>query len=273
VKIIGNIIIYIALFVVYSFSGLSGHSGFTFGGFLLSLVIATPLLLLGGWLVSSHEKAEQAVLDADVQKLASGGDLASNEQFFLYLRPFSSTNAYRLSDSHLNLFSWELWERDGFDDIERIVARALRPTAKLVALGTPGEHRGAARMLTTENDWQIELSSLAKKAKLIILIPSHRPGTLWELAHIKKNRYFNKVVCIMPPSDNFFYITDKCNTKSEWEQAREACMGLDIELPKHSAGGALFMINQVTGQIASQALPQPNPIAWMKSIQSLLDVR
>lgn len=271
-KIIGNIIIYLALFMIFSFSGLSGNSGFTFGGFFLALLIAAPMLLVGGWFVSKHEQTIQSSSDADAQNLVTDSNLASNESFFLYLRPFASTNAYRLSDSHLNLFSWELWERDGFDDIERIIARALRPTAKIVALGKPGEHRGAARILTTEKAWRAELSFLADKAKLIILIPSHRPGTLWELSHLKERSMFSKVVCIMPPSDNGFYVATVSNTRSEWDKAKAACSKLGIHLPDHTPGGALFMIDQVTNSISLQSLPQPNPVVWMKAIQRLLEV-
>lgn len=47
-KIIGNIIIYFALFLIFTFSGLGSYSGFTFGGFFMALLVAVPMLLLGG---------------------------------------------------------------------------------------------------------------------------------------------------------------------------------------------------------------------------------
>jgi len=273
-KIVGNVIIYCALFLIFTFSGLgsqSSHSGFTFGGFFIALMVAFPMLVLGAWFVGKHEQVAQATSDAEAQTLLPANSGLKPESFFLYLRPFVSTNAYRLSDSHLNLFSWELWERDGFDDIERILARALRPTAKFVALGKPGEHRGAARILTTEKAWQVELAALAEKATLIVLMPSSRPGTLWEVSYLKERSLFGKVVCIMPPSDNGFYIATEPNTEEEWNRTRSACSKLGIPMPDHIPGGALFMLDQTTKKIALQPLPQPNPVAWMKSIQKLLD--
>lgn len=236
----------------------------------MALLVAVPMLLLGGWFVGKHEQVAQATSDADAQTLlAESGSIS--ESFFLYLRPFASTNAYRLSDSHLNLFCWELWERDGFDDIERILARALRPTAKFVALGKPGEHRGAARILTTEKAWQAELAALADKAKLIVLMPSYRPGTLWELSYLKERSLFGKVVCIMPPSDNGFYVAKESNTEAAWDKTRAACSKLGIPIPDHTPKGALFMLDPTTRKITLQPLPQPNPVVWMKSIQKLLD--
>lgn len=264
-KLIGNIIIFLALYIVFQASGLSGHSGFTLWGFLQAMVIAIPLLLLGAWLVDKHEEVTQTTEEQGAKNVTGG--------FFLYLRPFESTNAYRLSDAHLTLFSWELYERDGFDDIERLLARALRPTGKFVALGKPGEHRGALRILTTENEWQSEVTRLAESAQLIILMPSHKPGTLWEIALLKKRCLFGKTICVMPPSDNSNYVTDEPNVQAEWSKTQTECSRMGIPLPEYSPAGALFSVDPVVNKFLWESLPPPNPVRWMEAIQRLIDSR
>ena len=271
-KFVGNVFVYFGLFVIFQFSGLSGRAGFEFGSFLVGLLVAAPLLAIGSWLLGKHERAGQAqVEDEAVSALASLRSGTAPTDFFLYLRPFDSTNAYRLSDAHLNLFSWQLWERDGFDDIERLIARALRPTANVVALGRPGEHRGAARILTTDTEWQTELALLAKAAKLIVIIPANKQGTLWEIAHLKENRYASKTIFVMPPSNQGFYVTAHRDVQGEWQAARDASSRIGVSLPTYLAHGALFILDE--RHVAKLVLPLPAPDAmeWMKAIQALID--
>lgn len=271
-KFFGNILVYFGLFVIFQFSGLSESTGFEFSSFLVGLLAAAPLLAIGAWLLDKHEQSSQA--DAEHEARGSLEEARAGKagvDFFLYLRPFDSTNAYRLSDTHLNLFSGQLWERDGFDDIERLIAQALRPTANVIALGRPGEHRGAARVLTTEAEWQGELALLAKAARLIVIIPANKPGTLWEIAHIKEHGYLGKTIFIMPPSDQGFYVTAQRDVTSEWQAARDACANLGVSLPAHLDNGAMFTLGEHRQIRWIVPLPAPDAIEWMKGMQRLID--
>jgi hypothetical protein len=268
-KWIGNIVIYFGLFIIY-LNSFGNQSSFTLSGFFLSLVIAVPLLLLGAWLIGKHEGEEQIQVDRQAKNILDDKN-ETGQTFFLYLRPFGSTNAYKITDSHLNLFSWEIWERDGFDDIERLVARALSPTASFVALGKPGEHRGAGRVLTTEKDWKEELAGLARRAKLIVIVPSYHEGTLWELQLLVSEKYLDKTIFMMPSADNVFYSSGSRAVSSAWARTQAACQAIGLAIPDATPGGALFKITPSDGRPAIRPLPVPNPVAWMESIQSLID--
>ena len=211
------------------------------------------------------------VAEADANNTLAQVRVGKVADYFLYLRPFESTNAYGLSDAHLNLFSWQLWERDGFDDIERLVARALRPTANVVALGRPGEHRGAARILTTDAEWKSEVALLAKSAKLIVVIPANKPGTLWEIAHIKDQGFIQKTIFLMPPSQSAFYVSAQVDIPDKWKSARTVCAEIGVWLPEHVPSGSLFILDEGQKLKSLLPLPAPDPIQWMKALQKLID--
>jgi hypothetical protein len=270
-KFFGNIAIYLGLFIIFQFSGLSGRTGFEFGSFLVGLLLAAPFLMLGSWAIGREEDSAQTTIDTTAATTLTKLRAGVKSDVFLYLRPFDSTNAYRLSDQHLNLFSWELWERDGFDDIERLVARALKPTATLITLGRPGEHRGAARVLTTEAEWRNEVALLCEAARLIVIIPSSNPGTLWELKHIKIFNYAKKTIFIMPPSDNVYYVSNAKSVSTQWKSTRQACKEIGISLPAHQPGGSLFALNEDYEPSSMIQLPSPDPIKWMEAFQKLID--
>lgn len=271
-KFVGNLFIYFGLYTIFQFSGMSPTTAYSTGGMMTGVLVAAPLLALGMWIVSSAQKGEQDNVDKNAEGILSLLDEGQDVDFFLYLRPFDSTNAYRLSNEHLNLFSWELWERDGFDDIERLVARALLPTATLLALGRPGEHRGAGRVLTTEAQWQKEVQRLAHSARLIMILPSQRPGTLWELGLLVRERHLHKTIFIMPPSEHYAYVTTYREVVLDWQAAVDACLGLGLVLPGHQPQGALFRLDAHGNTLAEHVgLPAPDPQAWMQAIQQLVD--
>lgn len=272
-KIVGNTIIYFTLFVIFTFSGLGDRSGFTHDGFLLALLIGLPFLLIGCWFVSQHEgNVQTSVNKGATEILDQIRDSQPVNAFFLYLRPFSSTNAYRLANDHLNLFSWELWERDGFDDLERVLSRTLRPTAEFIALGNPGEHRGAGKVLTTEDEWRQAVSMLMRAARLIIVIPSHQAGTLWELNELKRQGHLSKSIFIAPPLDSAFFIPcAEENVLQNWEKTQTACKEIGLALPKSAPDGVIFKLNPSGDLECISALPHPDPVAWMKAIQVIIN--
>ncbi|TCG06567.1 hypothetical protein BZM27_25525 [Paraburkholderia steynii] len=187
----------------------------------------------------------------------------------MYLRPFDSTNAFQITYEHTNFFSAETWNRDGFDDIERLISQALNPTAPVVALGKPGEHRGAGRIETADDDWKELLERLVKRSIFILMIPSHHTGTFWEIQLINTGGFLDKTLFVMPPSNNGWYVSRIDNIASIWQETQKACLTIDLRLPDHVKEGMIFRISN--GTIMTKPLPISNPIAWTKAIEDLIN--
>ena len=270
-KWIGNAFIYFGLFSIYQ-ATIGRKQYYSTDDFLVALLITTSCLelALGYWLISKSNESEQIVKDADAIEVIN----QKERLFFLYLRPFDTTNRFKLKDDHLNLFSWETWERDGFDDIERIISRALEPTYPIVALGRPGEHRGAARLLTSELEWRNTVKYLIHRAELIIVIPGPNPSTLWEIEQLKTGNFLGKCLFVMAPLNNIFYISENTDIIASWEKASRHCSTYGVELPKYISDGALFRIYSTNPyNIDIIPLPKPDPVEWTKAFQSLLEKR
>lgn len=139
----------------------------------------------------------------------------------LYLRPFQTTGAHRYVNPWFRGFLMpHMLEEPYFLDLEHLLARALVPAAPLIALGRPGEHEGAGRVLTTEEDWREAVRRLLRCCGLIVVVPSAKEGTQWEIGEIIANGHIEKAVFIMPPSSPF----ERRDAAADWEAARLATL-------------------------------------------------
>lgn len=267
-KFFGNLVTYFGLYIVFQVGGMADRSNFSITQMMIGVAFGLPVALLGGWIGSQGEAATQEEADATASSIVRDGPTKGD--FFLYLRPFDSTNAYKITDRNLNFFNQELWQRDGFDDIERLVAKALSPTAPFIALGRPGEHRGAGRILTTEEEWQDEVRKLVEAALLIIVLPASNSGTLWELQLIHRH-YLDKTIFICPPQSNYLYESSSSGAEivSKWESTRIECEKFGLHLPPADAAGSLFKIKGAGMVAAKRDLPSPDAVYWTKVIEEL----
>lgn len=144
--------------------------------------------------------------------------------FGLYLRAFMTTNKLHVK---------------GFD-FETLLAYSIAPVLPLIALGQPGEHLGSGRIQTTDEHWQEEILRLMDASRLILIIPSHRAGTLWEIETLREKGYIEKTIFIMPPEIEFY----KGKYSDDWRQTVLAARKIGIELPTHIATGAFFRLGQ-----------------------------
>ena len=142
--------------------------------------------------------------------------------FVLYLRTFGVTGL-------LNI---------GGVDFETSMAYNLTPMMPMIALGHPGEAIGAGRILTTDEHWREEILRLVDNAERIMLIPSHREGTKWEIAKLKENQLFGKTIFAMPPEMAF----GDGNYSDEWNRAAAALAPIGVTLPPHYSAGLLFTL-------------------------------
>lgn len=145
-------------------------------------------------------------------------------EFGLYLRAFMTTDKL-----HINGF-----------DFETVLAYSIAPTLPLIALGQPGEHLGSGRIQTTDEHWQDEILRLMDNSRLILIIPSHRAGTLWEINTLRNLGYFKKTIFIMPPELDFH--GDKFST--DWNKTVDAAQELNVEFPNHIPAGAFFRLGK-----------------------------
>ena len=72
-----------------------------------------------------------------------------------------------------------------------------------MAIGKPGEKLpplGAARMYTTDDQWQQKVLEFLDKAQLIVVILSFTPSVAWEIEQVTADRLLPKTVFIIPPA-------------------------------------------------------------------------
>ncbi len=162
------------------------------------------------------------------------------EGFCLYLRTFGVTGKLIV----------------GGVDIETVVASALTQYVPVIALGSPGEHFGAGRVETRDEEWKTDIVKLMRRSKLIMVIPSHRPGTLWEMSKLKQASWLEKTVFVMPPEIRF----EKEWYSTHWNRTvAEASATAGISLPSHYRRGLLFKLDH-NGHLVDHAAFQADQL-------------
>jgi hypothetical protein len=189
---------------------------------------------------------------SDLARLVEATDegfVPPSGDYGLYLRAFQTTDKL-----HVNGI-----------DLETTLAYSLRDMLPIVALGQPGEHLGAGRIETTDEHWQEEILRLMDNARLILIVPSHRPGTVWEILTLREEQYLSKTIFIMPP--------DRAEIKLEglpysalWALAVAELRKHGVKLPEHFKNGLLFRL-LTDGTLASHA-----PFGIEELVRSKLDL-
>ena len=200
---------------------------------LIGLLIAQGLYRLDAGLAQHRRDMEAGDI---LEALRRGEDRA----FCLYLRPFASTDAL---ETHVTrrvftgggprqfILAGERLE------FETELERAVRPLVPLVALGKPLEHEGAGRILVDDHEWQEVILCLMAAARLIILLPAARPGTLWEVEQILSCGYAGKTVIIDPP--NRASSREDYDPAARWQEIRLAFARAGYALPADDEGGLI----------------------------------
>jgi hypothetical protein len=162
--------------------------------------------------------------------------------FTLYLRPFAATNEIQ-SDTIEALVRATARGPAIFAstslELEQQIERAARRVGPLIALGEPLEHIGAGRIRIDEASWRSAVELLTDGAKLIILLPSSRPGTLWEVERLLNSNLIERTVVIDPPNPPK-RARAKYRQSAEWEQVRNAFASRNFKLPADSRVGQLI---------------------------------
>lgn len=213
------------------------------GGVSASVLLGLALVVLGLFLrkrvIVSRQKRNDRTAQEIMTTLRANPDAAVPE-FYLYLRAFETTGRLQVPlYLRLRKFSIGLWQLVT-SDLESYVGDAVGGAVPLIAMGRPGESVGAGRVVATEENWEGDISTLMRRATGILVIPSSRPGTLWEMDALKRNGLLSKVVFVMPPRTHGGGVLD---TRERWEAARQILVGHGIEAPEHQERGLLFEAN------------------------------
>lgn len=176
-------------------------------------------------------------IDADKIFLGMRGGAEPVEPYSLYLRPFASTDAIAEQGVSATLpgvgvaFSGERFE------LEAQVERATRRLGRLIGLGAQGEHIGAGRVTVGEQEWRDAVRTLMQNARLIVMLPSARPGTLEEIDMVLSTDLVRKTVFLDPPN---LSARARFDHASEWEAVQAAFTQRGYTLPAEDRRGALL---------------------------------
>ncbi len=107
----------------------------------------------------------------------------------------------------------------------------------MIALGAPLEHIGAGRIQVGDNAWREAIALLLKHARLIVVLPSSRAGTLQEIGIILGSALVTRTVMIDPPN---LGTTKAYNHAIEWAKVQAAFKEASFYLPDEQRGGSLI---------------------------------
>ncbi|MBK7673326.1 MAG: hypothetical protein IPJ27_00355 [Candidatus Accumulibacter sp.] len=231
-KVLANLLFFVTLYLVYLVH--ERESAPT-----VALLVAASVIGVVGKIVQLKGRScLTAYRDARArliyERIANGEQV--NGDTFLYLRPFHSTMNLTVSNPRAQSSgTLESLAEDRVVELESVLRTSLDPFGTLVGLGLPGESEGAGRILTTEENWRAAFQKLAEAARLLILLPSSRPGTLEEIIYLLRNGLLGKTLFIMPSNTMSAY-----DAKNEWTKTANTLSELGLHLPAYSAEGRIL---------------------------------
>ena len=238
------------------------------GGRFMVALLAVIFLISSQWMRGKVIHLRQQEYDCTGERVLHdlrANPLAKVPDFYLYLRAFETTGKLRVP-LYLRVRRKCVWvyQRLVTDDLESYTSLSVRSVAPLIALGRPGESIGAGRILTDDERWQADIVTLMKRSKGILLVPSDRQGTVWEMDTLKREGLFDKVVFIMPP-----HTTGGYDTSVRWEAARAAMAVHGLEAPEHQDRGMLFRLGSDGKLLSAEPLLLSSPRKIRKAFKRL----
>lgn len=209
---------------------------FDVDGILFSLLLAGANQKIDK-LESEKKKNIQQARDLVAERMIKQHFISDlTNEFAIYLRPFSITEQLYISldeklvDTNIFSISDKPW------DLEVAIADSFWPILPFIGLGEPTEAYGTGRAFTKEINWKHYIKSMIDSALFIIIVPSFKPGTLWEMNYIVKNDYLKKCLFVMPWQTSSYGMRD-------WEKTQKCTADIGIELPGYTQDGAIFVLN------------------------------
>lgn len=225
---------------------------------LLGAAGATYLSFLSDYSGQNARDLEaQAILDA-----INAGQ--TPPPYVLYLRPFASTGRINMTDHAgaptamlaVNTPTHGPSERL---ELERQIQRSTGGIGPLIALGAPVEHLGAGRIQAPDSDWRAVIIALMRHARLILLLPSSRDGTLWEIGTLFDNNLIARTILIDPPNVERRRIERLYDHAVEWADIQSAFADRGYHLPDETKDGALIHFDPLTKVPVASRFPMARP--------------
>jgi len=193
------------------------------------------------------------------KEIAKGSNKDKFSKFVLYLRPFTITGEMKTTNAnHPQGFAAGAMMPSAYEaekiEFEERLANAVSDKCLLVALGSPGEAIGAARLPTSESKWQDDVLKLMFHAEHIFIAPGNQPGTIWEIQSIIQKKYLPKSTFFIPERPK-----DENGSKVWLEQFsmdNYLFNTLSLPFPDEAEKGVLFQIEEHKNSIALETIPQ-----------------
>jgi hypothetical protein len=224
----------------------------------VTVIASAVLLLLGKTLTVLAQRYEQRRRDRRaatlVSRLLEMPDSASVPPYVVYLRPFATTGRLAVANPKprwLPLLP-SYFAHEATLEFETVLSEALQPDLSLVALGRPGEHVGAGRVAVTDDDWKQAFQRLVRRARWIVMIPSHEGETGWEVRQLVAQEYLGKTVFLMPPTLR----PGGVDIAAHWSEARARLAPDGVHLPAYTGAGQLFRLGWQGRWFRSRYMPR-----------------
>jgi hypothetical protein len=229
-------------------------------GVEIALWVAQFLLSIVGygvWQGAAETRQQRRNTEAN-SAAADPRTAAAASPYCLYLRPFRSGNALPTQIRPV-----EMAPTPEHIDLEQVLRAALAPKHRLIAVGpTRDMSSGAGYATASDTDWKETVTDLAENAKLIVMLPSAQPGTLWELEWVARHRLLERTLLIMPET-----LEPNGEIESEWNRAVIAARTVGVNLPTYSPAGALLRLSN-DGTVVEQL-----PLALSKRLDRVQYLR
>lgn len=120
-------------------------------------------------------------------------------------------------------------------ELEYLINGALQDFGHVLAIGKTDSGLGPGKLVTDEMNWKNVAKSLIDSCSICAIVPSARPGTLWEIQYIVASGQLEKCCFFMPSA------TGQIDYSARWEAVRKAVQG-KVSLPPYHPNGAVFRI-------------------------------
>ena len=201
----------------------------------------------------ANDSKLQRVRDAQAEIIVNSSRRGIEVNFALYLRGDVTDN--QLEDMTVRSPRGKVYWTS-----EKSLANAIQPIAPLIAIGGGVGTIGAGRAFVRESKWREVISLLLERAKIILFIPWHTGGVIWEANEIARRSLFAKTIFIMPK------VNPPIVTNDIWKKAQTSMHLVGLQMPEYEHSGMYFTLDQ-NGKI-QEAVSMPG-IGWRKHKETL----
>ncbi len=189
-----------------------------------------------------------------LRRITDGSKSGKASAYALFLRPFSTTSRLTIANPSRRWLPLlpGYFSHESTLEFETLLSEALAPDLPLIALGRPGEHIGAGRIETPDDEWRRIFERLVEHATWVVMIPYDQGETRWEVDWLTSRGYLAKVVWMMPPKLK----SSRIDMQSYWDQVRQGLRSSGLGLPVYTPAGQFFRLGRTGRFFRGRYLPK-----------------